>query len=78
MSLPDPVVMTLALDEPVTVSAVATTEALRFSKFVTLTVSPAVWSAPAVTEKSTAVTPPDAARTRVSFPVPPSIEVSVP
>ena len=41
-----------------TVSAVATIEASRFSKFATLTVSPAVWSDPAATEKLTAVIPP--------------------
>jgi len=69
VSLPAPVVITFALDEPVTASAVATTDASRFSKFLTLTVSPVVWSEPAATEKSTAVIPPDAARIRVSVPV---------
>jgi hypothetical protein len=70
--------MTFAADEPVTVSAVAAIEAFRFSKFATLTVSPDVWSEPAATAKLTAVTPPVAASTRVSFPEPPSIELSVP
>ena len=54
--------------EPVTVNAVVATEALRFSKFVTTTLSPVVWSVPAATEKFTAVMPPSAARMSVSVP----------
>ena len=64
--------------EPVTVSAEPTSDASRFSKFATLTVSPTVWSEPAATQKLTAVMPPLAASTSVSVPVPPSIEVSPP
>ena len=41
-------------------------DAFRFSKLVTLSVSPVVWSVPAATEKSTAVMPPMAASTSVS------------
>ena len=77
-SLPEPVVMVLADDEPVTASAEFRAEPSRFSKFVTLTLSPVVWSVPAPTEKFTAVVPPAAASTSVSPPLPPSIEVSVP
>jgi len=42
VSLPEPVVMVLAADEPVTTRAVVRTEASRFSKFATMTVSPTV------------------------------------
>ena len=48
------------------------------SKFVTPALSPVVWSDPAATARLMAVTPPATARTSVSAPVPPSIEVSVP
>jgi hypothetical protein len=68
----------LAEDEPVTVKVELRLDASMFSKFVTLTLSPVVWSDPAATARLMAVTPPAAARTRVSAPVPPSIEVSVP
>ena len=68
MSSPDPVVMMLAEDEPVTVSAVVIALALRFSKFMTLTESPAVWSTPAATAKLTAVTLAPAMSTNVSEP----------
>ena len=78
ISLPEPVVIVLADAEPVTVSAVETTEASRFSKLATATVSPVVWSTPAATAKLTAVMPPEAASVSVSDPVPPSIDVSDP
>jgi hypothetical protein len=78
VSLPEPVVIALAEDEPVTVRAEPRADASTFSKFVMLTVSPMVWSEPAATEKLTAVVPPETARISVSVPVPPSIEVSVP
>ena len=68
----------LADDEPVTVNAELIAEASRLSKLATLTVSPVVWSAPALTAKLTAVIPPPAARISVSVPELPSIEVSVP
>ena len=70
--------MTFTPDEPWTVNAEFATDALRFSKFATATLSPVVWSEPAATAKFTAVMPPVAASTRVSTPVPPSIDVSVP
>src|SRR5450755_952438 len=47
VSLPEPVVMVLAPDEPVTIRAELSAEASTFSKLVTLTVSPVVWSTPA-------------------------------
>ena len=79
VSLPEPLVIVLADDDPVTVRAELATDASTFSKLVMLTVSPVVWSEPAVTEKLIAVMPPVAASTRVSsVPAPPSIEVSVP
>jgi hypothetical protein len=78
VSLPEPLVIVLAEDEPVTVNAELMTDASRFSKLVTLRMSPAVWSEPAPTAKLSAVMPPAAASTSVSVPVPPSIEASVP
>ena len=78
VSLPEPVVMVLAEDDPVTVKVELRRDASRFSKFTALTPSPVVWSEPAPTAKLTAVMPPAAARTSVSVPAPPSIEVSVP
>ena len=78
VSLPEPLVIVFAEDDPVTVRAELMADASRFSKFVTLRLSPVVWSEPAPTAKLTAVMPPAAARTRVSAPVPPSIEASVP
>ena len=48
--------MVLAPDEPVTVTAVVSALPSRFSKFVTLTLSPEVWSTPAATAKSTSET----------------------
>ena len=78
LSLPAPVVMLLANTEPVTESAEPTAVASRFSKFVTLTVSPVVWSTLVATAKLTAVVPPEAASTSVSMPVLPSIVLSVP
>ena len=77
-SLPVPVVRILADVEPVTVSAVPSALASRFSKFATSTLSPAVWSAPAATEKLTAVTAAPAPTNNVSLPTPPSIDVSAP
>ncbi len=68
----------LARLEAVTDNAVDTTEASRFSKLATTTVSPVVWSEPAATAKLTAVMPPEAASVSVSEPVPPSIETSLP
>ena len=44
VSLPEPVVIVLADDEPVTVNAELIAEASRLSKLATLTVSPVVWS----------------------------------
>jgi hypothetical protein len=78
LSLPEPVLIAFAADEPVTVSAELSAEASTLSKFATLTVSPVVWSEPAVTVKLMAVVLPDTASTSVSVPEPPSIEVSVP
>ncbi len=78
VSLPEPVVITLAELDPVTVNAVESALASRFSKLVTPTTSPVVWSVPAATARLTAVVPPDTAMTSVSEPVPPSIEASVP
>ena len=49
--------MVLATHEPVTASAVVTALASRFSKFLTETASPDVWSAPAATAKLTPVKP---------------------
>ena len=43
----------IAVSEAVTVSAELKADASRFSKFVTLTLSPVVWSEPAVTETPT-------------------------
>ena len=70
--------MILAKGEPVTVKAVLNALASRFSKLVTLTASPVVWSVPAPTAKFTAVVPPETDRISVSVPVPPSIDVSEP
>ena len=70
--------MRLPVAEPRMVRPVARMLASRFSKFVTETVSPLVWSDPAGMEKSTAVMPPGAMSTSVSLPVPPLMEVSVP
>ena len=42
VSLPEPVVIVLAEDEPVTVNAEPIAEASRLSKLATLTVSPVV------------------------------------
>jgi hypothetical protein len=78
MSLPEPVVITLAAVEPVTVNAAVMADASRFSKFATLAESPMVWSAPAATAKLTAVRVAPLATINVSVPEPPSIEVSVP
>ncbi len=78
MSLPAPVKIVLATLEPVTVSAVAKALASRFSKFVTATVSPDVWSVPATTAKFTAAMVDPALTTSVSEPRPPSTEASVP
>ena len=78
VSLPEPVTMVFADVEPITFKPVVKTLASRFSKCVTLTASPMVWSALGATAKSTVVMPPDAASTRVSDPLPPSIEISVP
>ena len=70
--------MMLADAEPVTVRPVVTSDASRFSKFRMFDELPTVWSAPAATEKSTAVTDAPVATTSVSRPPPPSIEASVP
>src|SRR5262249_18863568 len=78
VSSPGPVVMVLADAEPVTDSAVVIALAFRFSKFLTRTESPEVWSTPAATAKLTAVTVALAPSTSVSEPEPPSIEVSAP
>jgi hypothetical protein len=78
VSLPDPVVIVLADDRPVTVIALDIAPALRFSKLATLVVSPDVWSTPEETVKLTAVTVELADRISVSEPAPPSIEVSLP
>ena len=78
VSLPAPVVMMLAADDPMTVRPEVTTDASRFSKFLMSEESPVVWSAPAATEKSTAPTVAPLAITSVSAPAPPSIAVSVP
>ena len=78
VSLPEPVVIVLAEEEPVTVKAELRLDASMFSKFVVLTLSPVVWSDPAATARLMAVVPPAAASNSVSVPVPPSIEVSVP
>ena len=51
---------------------------LAESRLEVLTESPVVWSTLVATPKLTAVVPPEAARTSVSVPVPPSIDVSVP
>ena len=68
----------MAADDPVTVSAVVIAVASTFSKFVTLAVSPAVWSRPAATAKLTAVTVLEAGSTSVSLPSPPSMLSSLP
>ena len=60
--------------DPVTVRFDESALASRFSKRVTLTVSPTVWSALAATAKFTWVMPPDTASTSVSTPAPPSID----
>ena len=78
VSLPEPVVMVLASESPVTAIAVVRAAALRFSKLVTDVESPTVWSTPAATVKFTAVTLAPAVRISVSDPVPPSIDVSEP
>ena len=78
VSLPVPVLIVFAAEDAVTVSAVVMIDASRFSKFATLALSPVVWSEPAATVKLTEVIPPAAARTSVSLPLPPSIELSVP
>ena len=78
MSLPEPVVIVLAKADPVTTSAVVSALASRFSKLVTLTLSPVVWSEPAATAKLTALKVEPAATISVSVPVLPSIETSEP
>ena len=55
VSLPEPVVIVFAKAEPVTTTAVVKALASRFSKLVTLTVSPVVWSEPDATAKLTAL-----------------------
>jgi len=70
--------MVLPDDEPVTLSAVVIALAFRFSKFLTATESPAVWSTPAATAKLTDVTGAPAPSTSVSEPEPPSMVDSEP
>ena len=78
VSLPEPVVIVFAKAEPVTTTAVVKALASRFSKLVTLTVSPVVWSEPAATAKLTALRLAPAATISVSVPVLPSIDISEP
>ena len=68
--------MKLVPEVPVIEIPVESALALTYSKFVTVTVSPVVWSVPDV--RLTAVTPPAAASTSQSLPLPASIDVSVP
>ena len=75
---PEPVVITLAALEPVMLRPVVSALALRFSKLVTATLSPVVWSVPAATERLTAVVPPEASMISVALPVPPEIALSEP
>ena len=72
VSAPVPPVRVLAADEPVIVTLVASRVASTLAIFVTVTVSPVVWSALA----RLTMTPVFSAR--VLEPVPPSIDASVP
>jgi hypothetical protein len=72
VSLPEPPVIVLADDEPVINSAEDSADPSTFSKLVTLAESPLVWST------LPRLIVPAARNTRVSVPVPPSIEVSEP
>ena len=80
VSLPAPVVIVLADDEPVTMRLWAADRMLAstFWKLETVTVSPVVSSVPGATLRSMRVVPPEALRIRVLTPVPPSIEISEP
>jgi hypothetical protein len=72
VSLPAPVVMMLAADEPVIDTDEDSPEASRFWKLATLVASPVVWS---TLPRLTVVT---ARSTSVLLPVPPSITLSEP
>ena len=72
VSLPEPVVIVFAPDDPVTDTAVASADASTLWKFVTLVESAVVWSTLARLTVAAAL------RTKVLAPAPPSIDTSVP
>ena len=78
MSSPAPPVSTFAPDEPVIVSALDLAEASTFSNRRTTVASPVVWSDPAATARSIALTVALASSTSVSLPAPPSTVASTP